>query len=818
MKKIVLATTNKEVSKREIANGNLSRQIAQEGIVLLKNNGMLPLENKKIALYGSGARRTISGGSGSGATHARHYVSIEEGLLNSGFQIATKSWLDRYDEHYDTTYANWKNGIEEKVVGMYDLFKILGVVFQDKFVYPTGIAIEDADIDDSVDNAIYVIARQAGEGVDRYDRPADYQLDELEKANLAKVCEHYKNVLVVINVGGFIDLSYIQSLNVNAIMYYSQAGMNGGDAFADIVCGKVSPSGKLTATWAKNLADFPSTATFSHNGDPLEQDYVEGIYVGYRYFDSFNVEPMYCFGYGLSYTSFDMSSMIAINGEKVTVTTAVTNVGNYCGKQVAQVYVTVPQSKAGAEYQRLVAFAKTKMLKQYATDKLKMSFNLRDLAIYDEARASWVLQQGDYVVRVGDSSRNTSVIGVLEVTKETVCEVCTNVCKGAKQITELVAPNRAKENLRNVPRYIVDCGTIKTKVNKYPELPVSTDKRIANYLSKLSNHDIATLLLGGDTSGERLVNVMGASGSSTMGLYEKYGIPNVVLSDGPAGLNVTPKVVEVGDELKTTEPYPQYDYGFFSQVMRKRIASETDGVCHYQYATAFPAGVVRAQTWNIPLMEQLGDALGVEMEELGVTIWLAPGLNITRNTLCGRTFEYCSEDPVLSGEIAAAVTLGVQKHTGKGVSLKHFACNNCEDKRDHSSSNVSERALREIYLKGFERAVKKSNPATVMASYNKINGTYSTNNYDLLVKVLRNEWGFKNAVISDWDSVLQGKALVPEATKAQCDLIMPGHANQVEELAAAIDNGIVSRADAERCAERVIKLIEMNTILPFKAE
>lgn len=818
MKKIVLATTNKEVSPREIAHGKLSRQLAQEGMVLLKNDGMIPLVNKRIALYGSGARRTIAGGTGSGATHARHYVSIEEGLLNAGYQITTTSWLNKYDHYYDTTYANWKKGIEEKIVGVYDLFKILGVVSQNKFVYPTGIAIEDCDIDDNVDDAIYVIARQAGEGVDRYDRPADYQLDDLEKANLAKICKHHKNVLVVVNVGGFIDLSYVEGLNVSAILYYCQAGMNGGDAFADVVSGKVSPSGKLTATWAKNLADFPSTEKFSHNGDTLQQDYNEGIYVGYRYFDSFNVQPLYCFGHGLSYTQFSISAAVDVNGEQVTATAKVANMGGYDGKEVVQVYVSVPQTESGAEYQRLVAFAKTKTLKTNETERVAMTFGLRDLAIYDEARASWILPQGDYVIRVGNSSRNTKVAAVLDVQQEIICETCTNVCKQPKPIAEIVAPKRAHEDLTDIPRIPVFSSAVKTVVNSYTEVPVSTSKRISNYLSKLSNRDIATLLMGGDTSGERLVNVMGASGSTTMALCEKYGIPNIILSDGPAGLNVTPQVVDVDGELKPTEPYPQYDYGFFGQMMRKRLAQESDGVCHYQYATAFPASVVRAQTWNISLMEQLGDALGTEMEEFGVTVWLAPGLNIMRNTLCGRTFEYCSEDPVLSGEIAAAVALGVQKHVGKGVSLKHFACNNSEDMRDQSSSNLSERALREIYLKGFERAVKKANPATVMASYNKINGVYSTNNYDVLVKVLRNEWGFANAVISDWDSVLNGKALVAEAVKAQCDLVMPGHANQIDELAKFLDDGTVSRLDAERCAERIIKLIETNTVVPFKAE
>lgn len=819
MKKIILATTDPKVSAREIKHGKLARKIAQEGIVLLKNNGMLPLKGKKVAIYGSGARQTVAGGTGSGATHPRHLVGIEEGFLNAGYDVVSKNWLDKYDDFYTQSHKTWKDRIEKKVEGMYNLYQILGEVFKDKFIYPTGIPVEDGDISSETDNAIYVIARQAGEGVDRKPVKADYFLDDTEYSNLKKVCEEYKNVCLVINVGGFIDLSVLDELNINSVVYFSQSGQEGGNALVDILTGKVSPSGKLTATWAKNLNDFPTTSEYSHLGEPKVQNYKEGIYVGYRYFDTFGVIPRYAFGYGLSYTKFNIDGEVQLVGDNVLVKCNVENAGNFAGKEVVQVYASLPD--ADAEAKRLIAFGKTEVIGIGGKKQITLSFGLRDLCRYDEVKAAYILSAGNYVIRLGNSSDNVKPVAVLECCKEIIVEQCVNVCPVKETFAELTAPEKIKENLSDIPHYYIDAKSVTVKNNTYGEIPVTTDKKIAKLLSKFSNEELAALVVGCGTDSreeERFLNVMGASGSTTSRLYEKYKIPNVILSDGPAGLNITPRVVEMPDgELKSADPYPQYDFGMFGKMMHSRmLAKPEDGVCHYQYATTFPAGVVRAQTWNTELMKEFGDAMGTEMEEFGVTVWLAPGMNITRNTLCGRTFEYCSEDPVLSGEIAAATVNGVQSHNGKGVSVKHFACNNSENERQYSSSNVSERALREIYLKGFEIAVKKSNPMTVMASYNKINGVYNTNNHDLLVKVLRNEWGFENAVISDWDSVLDDRGDISKAHYAQCDLVMPGGKKQVQQLTEGLNSGKVNRDDVLRCAERLLKIIRSNTIVPIK--
>jgi len=324
---------------------------------------------------------------------------------------------------------------------------------------------------------------------------------------------------------------------------------------------------------------------------------------------------------------------------------------------------------------------------------------------------------------------------------------------------------------------------------------------------------------------------MGASGSTTARLYESCGIPNVVLSDGPAGLNLTTHVVEMPDgSLKpanvpeVVETYKRYSFGISKYAMQRQLVNPADGMVHYQYATAWPCSQLLAQTFDTALMEEIGDAIGAEMDAYGVTVWLAPGMNIHRNPLCGRTFEYYSEDPLLSGKLAGAITRGVQKHPGKGVSVKHFAANSCELERNASSSNMTERTLREIYLRGFEIAVKEAQPATVMAAYNMINGVYCTNSHDLLVRILRSEWGFDGLVMSDWDAMkaIPGDCMhaatgdVLKAHAAQCDLVCPGRRDQIEALIKGMEEGLVDEADVRRSAARILRLIRQNSILPVK--
>nr|MCR4673875.1 fibronectin type III-like domain-contianing protein [Lachnospiraceae bacterium] len=585
------------------------------------------------------------------------------------------------------------------------------------------------------------------------------------------------------------------------------------------------------------FADFPSNTTYSYLGEnEYEQEYNEGIYVGYRYFDSFDKKPRYPFGYGLSYTDFSMTcKKISQKGRCFEVDVVVKNTGNTAGKEVVELYATVPFGEEGAEKKRLVAFGKTKKLKPKQEEKISLTFSADALAKYHSLDATFVLEEGEYLLRCGNSSADTAIVGRLLLEKEIIPEQCVNICPGGEKVKEITPPKREEEQIpEDVIVVEIDAGKIPTIEHEYEKLPVYDKKmsdKIKRLVESLTNEELARLVCGGGTSNENLpVNAMGASGTTTPDLYESKKIPNVILSDGPAGLNLTMHVVELPDgSLKAglTEEnlaaYKRYLFGIAGMGLKRKMAKPEDGIMHYQFATAWPCSQLLAQSFDVDLMEKIGDGVGKEMEEYGVTIWLAPGMNIHRNPLCGRTFEYYSEDPYVSGKMAAAVVKGVQKHKGKGMSIKHFAANNCELNRNESSSNVSERALREIYLKGFEIAVKESSPMTVMASYNMVNHVYATNNYDLLVKVLRNEWGFDGLVMSDWDSMKADRSdcMKPQtsdvlkAHSAQCDLVMPGREDQIEALTKALDVDLVSRDDVKRSAGRILKMISENTIIKY---
>ena len=835
MNRIVKAGTDSTPSEVELWNRELARKTAAEGFVLLENDGVLPLKQKKIALYGSGARMTVKGGTGSGAVRERFSVTIEQGLQSAGLEITTSDWLDRFDQYYKEVYADYSEAVEKRVEGIRDFYQILKLC--GRFEHPTGIPVTQHDIKNSqTDTAIYVLARQAGEGTDREDKKGDYRLDDVEKENLRMVSEAYPHFIVVLNCGGVVDVSFLEELHVSALVYYSQGGEEGGNALADVLTGAENFSGHLATSWAYDFADIPSNSTYSYLGeDPYAQEYNEGIYVGYRYFDSFGVRPRYAFGYGLSYTTFEITlKSITQKKEQLLLEVAVANTGSCPGKEVVQIYASVPYGTAGAEAQRLAAFRKTDRIRPGEVWEGTLKVPVSALTKYDEKRAVWVLEAGMYIIRVGNASDRTMPTAVLTLKREFITEQCTSVCQAKKEIQELVPPARKQEAM---PEHILsielDTSGLETIYHSYDTL--SEEKQpFADIVDQMTVRQLAALVCGGGTTPEVMqVSAMGASGSTTGELYEELGIPNVILSDGPAGLNLTSQIVEMPDGSykaarvpENLENYNRYLFGFNKVILTSRMAKPEDGILHYQYATAWPCSQLLAQTFNTELMEQVGDAVGKEMEEYGITVWLAPGMNIHRNPLCGRTFEYYSEDPLVSGKMAAAIVRGVQTHSGKGMCIKHFAANNCELNRNQSSSNMTERTLRELYLKGFEIAVKEAAPRTVMASYNMINGVHSTNNRDLLVKVLRQEWNFRGLVMSDWDAMKADredcmKAVTGDILKAhaaQCDLVMPGRKDQIEALVKGVEQGKVDITDLKRSAGRILALISENTVLPFRPD
>ena len=717
------------------------------------------------------------------------------------------------------------------------------------------------------DLAIYVLSRNSGEGKDRTPGAGDYELSDTEKTAIANLANAYGNLIVVLNVGGVIDTKFLRAQEgIGAILLMSQAGNIGGHALADVLTGKVSPSGHLTTTWAENYEDYPNAKTFSHmNGDIHDEYYEEGIYVGYRYFDTFDVTPAYPFGYGKSYTTFDVKTEeVTADAKQISVKVCVTNTGaTYSGKEVVQVYYSAPTGKLEKPYQELAAYVKTKELAPGESEELIITYQVDRMASYDVQRASYVLEAGTYYVRVGVNSRATKVSAAVVLDQETVTEVLSNRLVLDCEMNELssadVTPyGYAEEEAEKEQACKLDIAStdIETKTVTYEETNAeiaanTSEKKITmqdvmsgqatldDLVGQLTIPEMAELCvgtsrgnMGGDTAiiGSSSAVVPGAAGDTTSLMIEDRDIRNLVLADGPAGLRLSKhfKADAEGNVIPGTSDAPIPGMDLLMAGSPKPEIPE-DAIDYYQYCTAIPIATLLAQTWDVDAIKECGDIVGEEMKEFGVTLWLAPGMNIHRNPLCGRNFEYYSEDPLVAGKCAAADTLGVQQHAGVGTTIKHFALNNQEDNRMHTNAHVSERAAREIYLKGFELAVKEAKPMSIMTSYNLINGIHSANNKDLLTAITRNEWGFDGIVMTDWGTTggmemnqgmefKYGCSSAAGCIKAGNDLTMPGKQEDVDEIIASVgakDGDVVcpiTLGDLQTCAKRML-----NTIMKSSA-
>ena len=804
---------NRTADETELEKKNrlLAREAAKEGFVLLKNSGVLPLKTKKISLFGAGARLTVKGGSGSGEVHERYSVSIEQGLLNNGVEIANTMWLDRFTQRYEQDKKEFVDKVEEAIKG-YSLFNVMAMfakISEFKLAYPVGDEIAPGDLSDDTDTCIYVIARQAGEGDDRKLEKGDYYLSDLEVNNMKICSEHYKNVIVVINCGGMLDISPIDELNVGAILYYGQPGEEGGNALAEILTGKATPCGKLTDTWGRTYSDYPlSLAKDFPATDKLDENYYEGIYVGYRWFDAKNIVPLYPFGFGLSYTQFSHSvKEIKVNRGVVTVVVSVKNIGNdYSGKEIIQAYLAKPNTEYDCERIGLVAYAKTDLLAPNAEQEITLMFDMADSAVYDEEKHAFVLESGEYGVFIGTDALNNKPYAVLKAKTDIVTEQCKSVCKKEKTFADFRRNDAKAEYDKDLPAY--ELADIATRTHIYENKIVDVSPKIEGYLKTLSNKQLAMFCMGGGYFTKTFNKVPGACGNTTSRLVKK-GIPNIIMSDGPAGINILQKQAftkGTGFPKYVDELPKDWQWGFLKRIVPKLkfLFAKKKHIHVYQYCTAWPNATMIAQTWNTELVEQVGNAIGSEMLVMGVTLWLAPALNIHRDPLCGRNFEYYSEDPVVSGTMAAAVTRGVQSNKGVGVTIKHFACNNRENQRMEVSSNLSERALREIYLKGFRIAVR-DNPKALMSSYNRINGVYAANNFGLLTDILNCEWGYQGLVMSDWDGVEHCSYV--QAIKAGNHMIMPGRKDIYKKLLKAIKKKELTRQDMLYGAARALNII-----------
>ena len=812
MKLLTKASYTDEVTQRELDNQAVAYRAACEAMVLLKNDGTLPFATKKIALYGPGATHTIKGGTGSGEVNERHSVTILEGLENRGFEVTTQKWLGDYRKIYSQAEEAYKQE-KKKRIKLFQPSSIMQMLLEN-FRAPCGRPITRQDILDSdTDACVYVLSRQAGEGGDRRAEKGDLFLTDEEIAAIAACAENYQHFVLAINCGSSMDMSFLDQIpKVGAMVYLCQLGSQGGNAFADMLSGVVTPSGKLTDTWAKAYDDIPFAQEYSYlNGNLKEECYKEGIYVGYRYFDSFGVEPAFPFGFGLSYTTFEiLSGGVSIDAGKITVKAAVENTGKtYSGKEVVQLYVSAPDGELDKEYQSLAAFGKTGELSPGQRQTLELTFDMRQLASYRESDNRYVLEPGDYVLRLGNCSRNTIPVGVIHVPALLTVSVHEAVCTPRESIDVLKANRRGNEAIpAGLPHLELEPAAMETVTYVYQTPRIREDPDVSRFLETLSLEEMTDIVVGkGMFGGETRFNLPGSVGNTTSKFWDR-GLANVALCDGPAGLRIQKRsAVDKKGNVKPVEMAMSF-FDALPGFVKKLVTGDPEkGTLLYQYTTAFPVANALAQTWNTDLMYEIGRAVYREMKEYGCTFWLAPAVNIHRNPLCGRNFEYFSEDPKLTGAMAAAITRGVQQEEGFYVTVKHFACNNQEDNRNYVSSNLTQRALREIYLRAFEICVREGGAKSIMTSYNQVNGTYTANSYDLCTKVLRCEWGFDGVVMTDWFSTNKGQGDNALAMAAGNDLIMPGSGHCRKEILEGVKSGKIQQTDVRRCCANVIRAI-----------
>lgn len=822
-------------SSREKEHRKIARKAAAEGIVLLENNGVLPLQpGAKIALYGFGARYTIKGGTGSGSVNNRSNVSIDEGLRNMGFSVTTDDWLDDYDRKYNAAREAWVDSIYRIAGDGFDFDALYTAHSGNPMSAPVGKAITPEEKTDT-DTAVYVISRVSGEGTDRYTKKGDYYLSDAEYSELKAISSVYEKTIVILNTGGIIDLSFTDELKTDALVYMSQAGMEGGNALADILSGNVNPSGKLTDTWAYAYEDYPGSRDFSHNnGNLFEEKYAEGVYVGYRYFDTFGIKPRYSFGYGLSYTKFTLcTESVALEGHRVIVRVKVANTGAVSGREVVQAYVSCPSGHMKKEKKRLVSFAKTSLLAPGEEETETLEFDLSLLESYWAGKASYYMDKGAYYLFIGTSVSETEMVACLTLDDTVFLRKLTNICPLLSSLTEIepsdelvsawetecAESSRAKE----IQVISIDNAIHKSWTADEEETKKDTIRNAADRLVKeLTLEQKAALVCGrikdgeAEVIGNASVTVPGAAGETTRILEDSHNIGSIILADGPAGLRLQ-KHYEENPEDGSIYTLNQIE-SLENRIFQKEFLHE-GSISHYQYCSAIPVGTLLGQTFDVELLQEVGEMIGREMEEFGVTLWLAPGMNIHRNPLCGRNFEYYSEDPLVSGKMAAAITLGVQRIPGVGTTIKHFACNNQEDNRWGVDSIVSERALREIYLKGFEIAVKTSQPMAIMTSYNKVNGVHAANNYDLCTTAARDEWGFEGLIMTDWTTTNNGHG----SSSAKCisagnDLVMPGRPSDIQEIMDAVHGEkhlSLDEQDLNACVARILRIILVSNAYVF---
>ncbi len=760
---------------------SVCRVAAAEGAVLLKNEReVLPFKKgEKISVFGRTQFDYNKSGTGSGGlVNVLYVTNIIDPLVSCGDVEVNTKLVDTYKEWLKDNPFDVGQGWANEPWCQKEM--------------PISEALA-TDCAKTSEKALVVIGRTAGEDRDNFNGAGSYQLNDEERQMLKNVCDAFDKVCVVLNVGNIIDMSFVEEFGVESVMYVWHGGMEGGNAVVDLVTGKVSPSGKLSDTIAKDINDYPSNDNF---GDREENKYVEDIYVGYRYFETFCPEKVaYPFGFGLSYTNFDIKFESAKLMHSVyTVTATVTNTGDMPGKEVVQCYYSAPQGKLGKPKYELLTYKKTKLLNPGESEKITLTFNIEQMASFDDSgvtghKNAWLLELGDYDILIGNSIRNLEKI-------ETYVAVENFVLTFKPQ--EALAPEKEFDRIKPVlkdGKLVVSKEKVPTAENdleerivksRMAEISYTGDKGfklldVANgnctmneFVAQLSDDDMICMVKGeGMNSHKVTAGTGGAFGGVTDSLLD-FGIPVACVTDGPSGIRL-----DSGNK-----------------------------------ATAMPIGTCLACTFNDELVEDVHIFEGLELRANKIDALLGPGMNIHRHPLNGRNFEYFSEDPVLTGNMAAAICRGIAQ-SGPTATIKHFACNSQEIGRASADSVVSQRALREIYLKGFEIAVKQGGATAIMTAYNPVNGYWSAGNYDLNTTILRDEWKYTGFVMTDWWAKMNckgGEAYntnTKQMVRAQNDVFMVCKCaeTQPDNIKEGMKEGYISRSDLQRCCINLLNYI-----------
>ena len=803
---------NKYILPHEEKHIKIMRETASECTLFLKKNQEFPISKPcNVLLVGSGARNTQKGGLGSGDTEPRNYTTCEEGLEKAGFVITSKKWLDEYPLQKEKLIGEHMKYIETMHIQnkITQCFRMMA--------FPEYDYNLDLTFEQKADIAIYVLARNSGEGTDRRLIEGDVYLTHTEIKDILYLNKNYKKFILVLNVGGVVDLSPVNE--VSNILLLSQLGIVTGDILADIILGKANPSGKLATTWAKPK----EYNTMKNFGFLHSTNYKEGVYVGYRYFDSNGVEPLYPFGFGLSYTEFNINkNSLEKNREKITVSVKVKNVGNYSGKEVIQVYVSPSQKHVDKPYQSLVAFKKTPELKPNEEVELNIEFKLSQVARYDTQTASYILDKGNYIIRVGNCSRKTEIFGYIKLSQDVVTQQLKNVKANPK--FEDWVPNTSKypkDNLDNVQKILLNKDDFGLEIATYTYVP-----KIYGEIKKLTDKELAYLCVGGfvESKEENNEKQRGLNGLTTRKVESIKNYLRMV--DGAAGVRIARVYSNDHHRFKrlVTDPAWLNNYNYLytlDKISLTLTKNEKEDFSKYrnviyQHATSLPIPTAQAQSFNVDLIQKYGEIVGKEMQIFNVNVLLAPAMNIHRNILCGRNFEYFSEDPLVAGKMATALIKGVQSNKNCGATVKHFAGNNQEYNRMNNNSKMSERTLREIYLKGFQIAVEEGHPTALMTSYNLINGVHPSENSQLLIDVVRNEWKFDGLIMTDWirsgeqefNSAKNPGQYVYNTLRAGVNIQMTGHKIDFDYILQKLRDGVLNREHLLKCASKVYETIE----------